>query len=199
MRLLIALSALLISSLTWAANPLVRLQTSMGNITIELFPEQAPETVENILRYVDEGFYDGTVFHRVVPGFVIQGGGFDRDLQQKKTHAPIKNEADNGLKNERGTLSMARTSNPDSGTSQFFVNLKDNAMLDHTAPTPRGWGYAVFGKVVDGMDTVDRIAKVRTGVGRLNGAHSVRVVPSTRVIFERSVRLDEDFKADCVS
>ncbi|CUR47166.1 Peptidyl-prolyl cis-trans isomerase ppiB [Alloalcanivorax xenomutans] len=196
MRLLIALSALLISSLTWAANPLVRLQTSMGNITIELFPEQAPETVENILRYVDEGFYDGTVFHRVVPGFVIQGGGFDRDLQQKKTHAPIKNEADNGLKNERGTLSMARTSNPDSGTSQFFVNLKDNAMLDHTAPTPRGWGYAVFGKVVDGMDTVDRIAKVRTGVGRLNGAHSVRDVPSTPVIIERAVRLDEDGQAD---
>lgn len=140
--------------------PLVVFSMPEGDITIELFPEKAPITVKNFLDYVDSGFYDGTIFHRVIPGFVIQGGGFTSDMQQKSTQAPIKNEADNGLKNARGTLSMARTSDINSATSQFFVNLKDNANLDHTGPG--NFGYAVFGRVIDGMDVVDKIAAVPT-------------------------------------
>jgi len=136
------------------------MSTSLGDITIELDAENAPITVENFLAYVDEGFYDGTIFHRVIPGFVLQGGGFTADMQQKSTHDPIKNEADNGLKNERGTLSMARTPEVDSATSQFFVNLVDNAFLDHGT---RDFGYAVFARVTEGMDVVDKIATVETG------------------------------------
>jgi len=139
---------------------MIRFETSQGDFTVELFPEQAPLTVENFLRYVDDGHFDGTVFHRIVPGFVIQGGGLTADFASKKTRAPIKNEANNGLKNSRGTLSMARTSDINSATSQFFVNLKDNAFLDHG---PRDYGYAVFGQVTDGMDVIDKIAAVRTG------------------------------------
>jgi peptidyl-prolyl cis-trans isomerase A (cyclophilin A) len=139
---------------------MVNFETSHGNFTVELFPEQAPLTVENFLRYVDEGHFDGSIFHRIVPGFVIQGGGLSADFSSKKTHAPIKNEANNGLKNSRGTLSMARTSDINSATSQFFVNLKDNAFLDHG---PRDYGYAVFGRVTQGMDVIDKIAAVRTG------------------------------------
>ncbi len=139
---------------------MVVFETSKGTMTIELYPDKAPKTVENFLKYVEEGFYNGCIFHRVIPGFVIQGGGFDKEMNQKNTHAPIENEADNGLKNERGTLSMARTQVKDSATSQFFVNLKDNAVLDHGA---RDFGYAVFAKVVDGMDVVDEIAGVPTG------------------------------------
>ena len=131
-----------------------------GDITIELFPEKAPITVKNFLDYVESGFFDGTIFHRVIPGFVIQGGGFTSDMKQKTTQAPIKNEADNGLKNARGTLSMARTSDINSATSQFFVNLKDNANLDHNGPG--SFGYAVFARVIDGMDVVDKIAAVPT-------------------------------------
>ena len=139
---------------------MVKFETTHGSFTIELFPKVAPITVENFLRYVDDGFFDGTIFHRIVPGFVIQGGGFTEDMTQKKTKAPIKNEADNGLKNKRGTLSMARTNDINSATSQFFVNLKDNDFLDHS----RGnFGYAVFAKVTDGMDVVDKIAAVETG------------------------------------
>ncbi len=143
-----------------SANSGIVLQTSKGDIVIDFDPERAPITVENFRRYAREGFFDGTVFHRVIPGFVIQGGGFTADMAQKQTHAPIQNEASNGLQNARGTLSMARTNDPNSATSQFFINLKDNAALD-----PRGAnaGYAVFAKVVQGMDVVDAIAAERTG------------------------------------
>jgi peptidyl-prolyl cis-trans isomerase A (cyclophilin A) len=134
---------------------MVIFSTALGNIAIELYPQQAPITVENFLAYVDVGFYDGTIFHRVIPGFVIQGGGHTEDMEHKVTRKPIKNEADNGLKNLRGTLSMARTRERDSATSQFFINLKDNPVLDHGA---RDFGYAVFGKVIEGMDVVDKIA-----------------------------------------
>ena len=140
--------------------PVVIFSTSMGDITIELLSEEAPITAKNFLDYVDAGFFDGTIFHRVIPGFVIQGGGFTADMNQKETRAPIKNEADNGVKNTRGTLSMARTSDINSATSQFFINLKDNEFLDHGT---RDFGYAVFGKVVEGMDVVDKIAGVKTG------------------------------------
>ena len=139
---------------------MVVFETSHGTVKIEVLPDEAPVTVENFLKYVDEGFYEGTVFHRVIPGFMIQGGGFDAQMDQKNTHPPIKNEADNGLKNQRGTLSMARTQAKDSATSQFFINLKDNDFLDHGV---RDFGYAVFAKVVDGMDVVDTIAGVATG------------------------------------
>jgi peptidyl-prolyl cis-trans isomerase A (cyclophilin A) len=139
---------------------MIILSTSLGEVTLELFPEEAPVTVANFIQYVEEGFFDGTIFHRVIPGFVIQGGGFTNDMKQKKTRAPIKNEAANGLKNGRGTLSMARTQAADSATSQFFVNLADNAFLDRG---PRDFGYAVFAKVAKGMDVIDRISSVATG------------------------------------
>jgi len=139
---------------------MIRFETSHGPFTVELFPKEAPVTVENFLRYVDDGFFDGTIFHRIVPGFVIQGGGLTADFSNKTTRAPISNEAKNGLKNGRGYLSMARTSDINSATSQFFVNLVDNAFLDHG---PRDYGYAVFGRVTDGMDVIDKIARVSTG------------------------------------
>src|ERR1700761_1105636 len=139
---------------------MIRFDTSLGEFTIELLEKEAPITAENFLKYVDSEFFDGTIFHRVIPGFVIQGGGFTEDMAQKRTNPPIKNEADNGLKNLRGTLSMARTNDINSATSQFFVNLKDNDFLDHS----RGnFGYAVFAKVTEGMDVVDKIAAVETG------------------------------------
>lgn len=139
---------------------MVVFDTSHGSITIELFAKEAPLSVENFLQYVDSGFYAGTIFHRVIPGFMIQGGGMTADLSPKKTRAPIKNEARNGLKNERGTLSMARTNDVDSATAQFFINLKDNEFLDNK---PGSFGYAVFGRVTEGMDVVDKIAAVETG------------------------------------
>ena len=139
---------------------LIRFETSHGAFTVELFAKEAPATVENFLRYVDEQHFDGSIFHRIVPGFVIQGGGLDAQFHNKRTHAPIRNEAKNGLKNLRGTLSMARTGEVDSATSQFFVNLSDNAFLDHSA---RDFGYAVFGRVTEGMDVIDKIAAVKTG------------------------------------
>jgi peptidyl-prolyl cis-trans isomerase A (cyclophilin A) len=139
---------------------MVKFETSHGNFTIELFPREAPETVENFLRYVDDGHFDGTIFHRIVPGFVIQGGGLTAEFAAKQTRAPIRNEAHNGLKNTRGSLSMARTSDINSATSQFFVNLSDNAFLDHG---PRDYGYAVFGRVTAGLDVIDKIARVATG------------------------------------
>lgn len=143
-----------------ADTSLIRFETSHGAFTVELFPKEAPISVENFLRYVDDGHFDGTIFHRIVPGFVIQGGGLDAQFRNKRTRAPIRNEAKNGLKNQRGTLSMARTSEVDSATSQFFVNLSDNDFLDHSA---RDFGYAVFGRVTEGMDVVDKIAAVKTG------------------------------------
>ena len=142
---------------------LVTIETSLGTMKAELYEDKAPKTVANFLAYADEGFYDGTIFHRVIPGFMIQGGGFTPAMEQKPTKAPIKNEARNGLKNERGTLAMARTSVVDSATCQFFVNHRDNGFLDFTAPTMQGWGYAVFGKLTDGFDVLDKIAAVETG------------------------------------
>jgi cyclophilin family peptidyl-prolyl cis-trans isomerase len=152
---------------------MIRFETSLGDFTIELYPAEAPVTVENFLQYVDDGHFDGTIFHRVIPGFVIQGGGMTEDMSQKRTRAPIENEATNGLKNLRGTLSMARTNDINSATSQFFVNLVDNAFLDHQGP--RNYGYAVFAKVVEGMDVVDRIAAVETG--RRRGHDEVPLEP----------------------
>ncbi|RME39414.1 MAG: peptidyl-prolyl cis-trans isomerase [Deltaproteobacteria bacterium] len=140
----------------------VQLQTSMGDITLELFDDKAPKTVANFLNYVDSGFYNGTIFHRVIDGFMIQGGGFDAQLQRKKTLAPIRNEAANGLGNKRGAIAMARTRVIDSATSQSFINLVDNAFLDHRGDTPQTFGYAVFGRVIAGMDVVDRIGKSKT-------------------------------------
>ena len=162
--------------------PTVVLTTSLGDITIELNREEAPITVDNFLQYVDDGFYDGTIFHRVIPGFMIQGGGMDENMNEAKTRRPIKNEADNGLSNERGTLAMARTQVVDSATAQFFINLSDNLFLDHGS---RDFGYAVFGKVTDGMDVVDQIAAVPTGS---KGMHSD--VPREPVIIESGKRTD---------
>jgi peptidyl-prolyl cis-trans isomerase A (cyclophilin A) len=142
---------------------MVRFETTHGGFTVDLFEKDAPLTVANFLQYVDDGFFDGLIFHRIVPGFVIQGGGLDKDFEQKKTRAPIKNEADNGQANLRGSLSMARTNAPHSATSQFFVNLKDNDFLDYR---PGNHGYAVFGRVTNGMDVIDKIAAVRTGTRR---------------------------------
>jgi cyclophilin family peptidyl-prolyl cis-trans isomerase len=144
-------------------NPQVLMETSMGSVTIELFKEKAPITVRNFLSYVKEGFYDGLIFHRVIAHFMIQGGGFDRNMVQKKTKFAIKNEAANGLSNKRGTLAMARTNVIDSATSQFFINVVDNAFLDHSGKTPDQFGYAVFGQVVEGMDVMDAIKGVKTG------------------------------------
>ena len=144
--------------------PKVKLATSMGDIVVQLDAAKAPKTVENFLAYVNSKHYDGTIFHRVIDGFMIQGGGFDASMNQKPTRAPIKNEAANGLQNKRGTLAMARTMVVDSATSQFFINVKDNGFLDFRSPDPQGFGYCVFGEVVEGMDVVDQIKGVRTGV-----------------------------------
>ena len=142
---------------------MVKLHTNHGIITLELDAEKAPKTVENFLQYVRDGFFDGTIFHRVIDGFMIQGGGFEPGMTQKPTRAEIENEASNGLKNEAYTVAMARTPNPNSATAQFFINIANNSFLNFTAPTPQGYGYAVFGKVVEGMDVVDKIKKVKTG------------------------------------
>jgi cyclophilin family peptidyl-prolyl cis-trans isomerase len=189
-RLLALASALLLTVAAGAAladNPKVAMQTNKGTITLELHPDKAPKSVENFLAYVDEGFYEGTVFHRVIEGFMIQGGGFTQDMHQKPTHDPVPNEADNGLKNTRGTVAMARTSVPSSATSQFFINHQDNDFLDHTAKTQRGWGYAVFGKVIDGMDVVDAIAVGPTGPG----GPFAKDVPETAVVIEKVTRVGQ--------
>jgi peptidyl-prolyl cis-trans isomerase A (cyclophilin A) len=180
-QVLAAVAALVVSLSAWSANPLVEVKTSQGAVTIELYADKAPKTVENFLQYVKDGFFAGTVFHRVIDGFMIQGGGFTPDMKQKETRAPIQNEAKNGLKNQTGTLAMARTSDPHSASAQFFINLKDNAFLDY--PSRDGWGYAVFGKVTQGMEVVNRIAKVPTGNA---GFH--QNVPTTPVVIE-SVKL----------
>ena len=143
--------------------PVVELETSMGAITIELNEEKAPKTVENFLNYVKSGHYDGTIFHRIIDGFMIQGGGMDAEMNEKATNAPVENEADNGLKNDKGTIAMARTQDPHSATSQFFVNVKDNDFLNHSGKNMQGWGYTVFGKVTSGMDVIEKMRGVPTG------------------------------------
>jgi peptidyl-prolyl cis-trans isomerase B (cyclophilin B) len=160
------------------------LQTSQGDITIELEDEKAPESARNFVEYVTSGHYDGTVFHRVIPGFMIQGGGFAAGMNQKPTDKPIDNEANNGLKNDKYTLAMARTNDPHSATAQFFINVSDNGFLNHTAPSAQGWGYAVFGKVVAGTDVVDKIAAVKTGQKGFHGD-----VPKEDVVIEKAVAL----------
>ena len=158
----------------------VQMQTSKGNIVLELDEEKAPITVANFVEYAKSGFYDGTIFHRVIPGFMIQGGGFEPGMSQKTTRDPIKNEADNGLSNDLGTIAMARTPDPDSATAQFFINAKDNGFLNFTAPNPQGWGYCVFGKVTEGLDVVQEIEKVATGN---SGGH--QDVPVEDVVIEK--------------
>ena len=156
-------------------NPVVVIETSMGTVKIELFAKEAPLSVKNFLDYASSGFYNGTIFHRVIPNFMIQGGGFTADMNEKPTKAPVKNEAGNGLKNDRGTLAMARTNIVDSATAQFFINVIDNDFLNHRDETVRGFGYAVFGKVIDGMAVVDKIAATRTGMK--NGFPDVPATP----------------------
>jgi cyclophilin family peptidyl-prolyl cis-trans isomerase len=166
---------------TTTGNPRMVLDTTEGVIVVELYPEQAPKTVENITRYVEQGFYDGTIFHRVISGFMIQGGGYGQDLVKKEVGEPVVNEADNGLRNERGTVAMARMGDPHSATAQFYVNLVDNVSLDHTGKSDQGWGYCVFGRVVEGMNVVDRIARTRTQTKR--GLQNVPMLP---IVIERA-------------
>jgi peptidyl-prolyl cis-trans isomerase B (cyclophilin B) len=168
------------------SKPLIKLTTNMGDIVLELDAEKAPQTSDNFIQYVKDGHYDGTIFHRVIDGFMIQGGGMDADMREKPTKAPIENEADNGLKNEKYTVAMARTNDPHSATSQFFINVKDNAFLDHKGKSPQGWGYAVFGKVVEGMDVVDKIKAVST---KSQGFHDD--VPVEPVVIEKAEVIKE--------
>ncbi|WP_425353093.1 peptidylprolyl isomerase [Thioflexithrix psekupsensis] len=179
-------------SLSYADNPKVVMQTSMGDIVLALDAEKSPKTVENFLRYVDEGFYAGTIFHRVIDGFMIQGGGYGEDFAEKETHDPVMNEADNGLKNLRGTIAMARTPDPHSATAQFFINVKDNTFLDHQAKTAQGWGYTVFGQVIEGMEVVDAIKTTPTG----SGGPFRTDVPETTVVIHRVQRVEAADKAE---
>lgn len=185
MRPLIALLlSFSVASLSAGPKPQVKLTTSMGVIVMELEPQAAPRTVENFLKYVKKGQYKGTIFHRVIPGFMIQGGGMEPGMAQKPCDEPIANEANNGLKNNNYTVAMARTGDPHSATAQFFINVADNGFLNHTAPSQQGWGYAVFGKVVSGQDVVDRIKTVKTG---RKGFHDD--VPKEDVVIEKAVAL----------
>ena len=160
---------------------MIRFTTNLGSFDLELDAKAAPKTVANFERYVKEGFYNGTLFHRVIDGFMIQGGGFEAGMQHKEGHAPIENEAMNGLKNDKYTIAMARTSDPHSATSQFFINVSDNDFLNHTVPSGQGWGYAVFGRVVKGFDVIDRIAKVKTGSSR-----GFQDVPKEDVVIDKA-------------
>lgn len=186
-RLLTALLALLlgVAGVHAADKPMVVLKTTYGDITLELEAERAPETSANFLRYVEDGFYDGTVFHRVIPGFMIQGGGLEPGMSRKATRAPIRNEADNTLANRTGTIAMARTADPHSATAQFFINTHDNHFLDFKSETREGWGYCVFGRVVDGMDVVRRIEESPTGT---RAGH--RDVPVEDIVIERATVVD---------
>jgi len=191
-KILTAVLLLAATSIALAAEPpRVRLETNLGTIEVELDPEKAPISTENFLGYVRDGFYDGLIFHRVIRTFMIQGGGFDADMQKRETKEPIKNEAANGLRNDRGTLAMARTNVVDSATAQFFINVVDNDFLNHRSPDPRGYGYAVFGKVVAGMDVVDRIREVPTG-----NLGPMRDVPREIVRIERAYVVGEEAKAE---
>ncbi len=166
--------------------PKVRMETSSGTLVLQLDAKNAPETTKNFLIYVDDGFYDGTIFHRVIKGFMIQGGGFDRDFKQRPTLPPIRNEADNGLKNERGAIAMARTGDPHSATAQFFINSVDNDFLDHREKNPQGWGYAVFGKVIEGLEVIDAISGVATGS---HGPHGD--VPQSQILILKAERVED--------
>lgn len=185
-RLLVLFVTLLFSLTAFAANPQVEMKTSQGIIIIELYRDKAPQSVENFLRYVKEDFYKGTLFHRVIDGFMIQGGGFSSGMKEKPTREPIQNEAKNGVKNEMGTIAMARTGDPHSATAQFFINLKNNTSLDY--PNPDGWGYAVFGKVIKGLDVVQKIGKTTTG-----SSGFYQDVPTTPIVIE-SVKILTDKK-----
>ncbi|MEI6543473.1 MAG: peptidylprolyl isomerase [Methylococcales bacterium] len=187
-KLIVFMMLILTTTLSFAteksmstAQPKVKLITTLGEITIQLNTEKAPISSANFLAYVKAGFYDGTIFHRVIPGFMAQGGGFDTSFKQKATQAPIINEADNGLTNTRGTLAMARTNDPNSATAQFFINYKDNTFLNHTGKNASGWGYAVFGEVIEGMDVVDAMAKEPTGN---HGGH--QDVPKKNIIIDKA-------------
>lgn len=183
-KILAAFAALLFASTALAANPMVEIKTNQGTITVELYANKAPTTVENFLRYVQDGFYNGVIFHRVIDGFMVQTGGFEPGMKEKKTRPTITNEAKNGLKNQTGTLAMARTADPHSAAAQFYINLVDNTGLDY--PSRDGWGYAVFGKVSVGMETVNKIAKVPTGNA---GFH--QNVPTVPVVIESMKLLPE--------
>jgi cyclophilin family peptidyl-prolyl cis-trans isomerase len=189
MRWLLTLCALFSLS-AFAANPLVKVETSKGDIVIELYADKAPISVANFLQYVDDGFYNGTVFHRIIDGFMIQGGGFDQQYQQKPTRAAIQNEADNGLTNRRGTIAMARTNDPHSATAQFFINTVNNSSLDHRGKSQRGWGYTVFGRVTEGLGIVDIIAKAQTGSGSLGG-YPANDVPRDAIVIKSVSRVAE--------
>ncbi len=191
-QLLLSLSLFLLLAPAMAAKqddkttpPRVEMETTMGNIVLELDPDKAPKTVANFLQYVQDGFYDDTIFHRVIDGFMIQGGGFTPDYQRKQTRAATINEADNGLQNETGTIAMARTMEPHSATAQFFINVADNEFLNHSSKTPRGWGYAVFGRVIKGMDVVNKIKTVATGPG----GPFPKDAPQTPVIIKKATLL----------
>ena len=169
-------------------NPMVKIETSKGALTMELYADKSPASVENFLHYVNEGFYDGLIFHRVIPGFMVQGGGFESGMKPKETtRDPVQNEADNGLENERGTLALARTSDPHSATAQFFVNVVDNDFLNHQEKSPRGWGYAVFGRITEGMDVIDAIVALPT---KQHGPHGD--VPQEEIIITRAVVINDE-------
>ncbi len=189
-RLFVLLCALLTAPLALSANPKVELKTTMGSVVIELYPENAPKTVENFLQYVKDGFYDGTIFHRVMPGFMAQGGGFTRSMQEKKTRPAIRNEAGNGLRNAVGTVAMARTKDPHSATAQFFVNVAENDFLDFKSADEAGYGYTVFGRVATGMDVVQKMVKVpTTTVGQhQNVPRQPVIIESARLLSEAAAR-----------
>ncbi len=182
-----SLALVLQMQLAQAGNPKVKIETSKGSFVVELYPDKAPETVANFLNYVNSGAYDGTIFHRVIKNFMNQGGGFTPDYVKTKTNAPIKNEADNGLKNLKYTIAMARTGDPHSATNQFFINTADNHFLDHTSKTTSGWGYTVFGKVIEGENIVGAISRVPTGSG---GPFS-KDVPRTPIIIKKVTEIKE--------
>lgn len=191
-RIAALIFSVFLSTAAIAADPQVELKTSAGTIVVELYPDKAPKTVANFIQYVRDGFYDGTIFHRVIPGFMVQGGGFTADFKEKPTRAPIRNEAETGLKNATGTIAMARTSDPHSATAQFFINVADNATLDFRYPTEQGYGYCAFGRVVKGMDVVERIVKVPTGPGP--APH--RDVPVKAIVIESVRVLDAGAKPE---
>ena len=185
-RLFILLLSLIAATTAYAANPKVELKTSMGPVVLELYPDNAPKTVENFLQYVKDGHYDGTIFHRVIPGFMIQGGGFSASMQEKKTRPAIRNEAGNGLRNAVGTVAMARTADPHSATAQFFINVSENDFLDFKSPDDKGYGYTVFARVTAGMDVVAKIVQMPTAT---IGPH--QNVPRQPVVIERARLLPE--------